>query len=212
MTESESILAVNDCLLNMDLDRVLHVSISSAKCTLHDGESCEIRVIVENTGDSRVTLLKWGSPLDRISPMLGIFEVQDTETNKSVETPMMKVSRKLPPPEEDLIEIESGESAEEVVKFLPSVPSSGQSCSIQAKGWWQAVWALSKQEVVSRHLQEISEGSSGSFSSNSIVISRVRLLGMIRLSMTKMSADCIPTRIGRRRLTLNGYIDPGVAN
>lgn len=158
----------------MDLARDLQVTISSRNEALAKNEPCEIKVRVENTGSAEVTLLKWGSPLDRISPMLGVFEVHDTETNAQVEMPLMKLSRKLPPEEDDLVEIAPSGFAEAIVK-LPSFDfQPGHSYSIQARGWWQAAWELPKQNVVSAHLRDISAGTSGSFSSNIIVVSRVR--------------------------------------
>jgi hypothetical protein len=172
--ESNSVLNADEGVQTMDLSRVLQLSISAREESLAKGEPCDIKITVENIGNEKVTLLKWGSPLDRISPMLGIFEVRDVETNAAVEIPVMKLSRKLPPQEDDLVEIGPGDSTEAVVKLPPFGLQAGHSYSIQAKGWWQAVWALPRQTVISTHLQDLSAGQSGSFCSETIVISLVR--------------------------------------
>jgi hypothetical protein len=175
-TKSDSVLNADEGFQTMDLSRVLRLSISAGDESFAKGEPCEIKITVANTGNEKVTLLKWGSPLDRISPMLGIFEVRDVETDVPVEMPVMKVSRKLPPQEEDLVEIGPGDSAQAIVKLPPFGLQSGHSYSIQAKGWWQAVWALPKETVISTRLQDISEGLSGSFCSEPTVVSLVRKL------------------------------------
>ena len=151
----------------------LQIDITPTRDPVPAGEPCEIKVTVRNTGDSEVTLLKWGNPLDSSSPVTGVFEVRDLTANADVNTDLIKFSRKMPPPPEELAEIGPGSSTDTHVVFKMLNLTPGHEYSIQAKGWWQAVWRLPKSEVIERHLKDLSGGISGNFASNTVEFRQV---------------------------------------
>ncbi|KAL4867052.1 hypothetical protein BDV12DRAFT_171883 [Aspergillus spectabilis] len=129
-----------------------------------------VQLSVLNTADSPATLLNWGSPLDPRANILGVFEIRDTDTDEVVSLDTIKFSRKLPPPREDLVQISAGGAVDAEVT-LPRVPLvEGRQYSIRAKGWWQAVWEKSLEDVPSDDLEKLTGAERGGFESEAVPI------------------------------------------
>ncbi|EEP83033.1 predicted protein [Uncinocarpus reesii 1704] len=147
------------------------VSIQAVRDTLPAGEPCELEVTVHNDdAESTMTILGWNNPLDSMAVILGVFEIHDKETGNLVEMDRIQVSRMLPPPPEQLVEI-APRASEKLHVVLTGVSlSPGRMYSIRAKGWWQSIWHLSKDEVIEKYLKDQSGAVSGDFLSNSVEV------------------------------------------
>lgn len=151
----------------------LQIDIAATRDTVPAGQPCELKVTVQNTADSEVTLLKWGNPLDSTASVTGVFEVRDLTANTDVNTDLIKFSRKMPPPPEELAEISPHGLVVTHVGFKMLKLTPGHKYSIRANGWWQSVWRLPKAEVVKEHLSSLSGGVSGQFTSNTVEFHQV---------------------------------------
>ncbi|KAL4819898.1 hypothetical protein BDW67DRAFT_173166 [Aspergillus spinulosporus] len=127
-------------------------------------------VSVQNKGESPATVLKWGSPLDERANVLGIFEILDTENDKVVEITTVKFARQLPPPKEDFVEIPPGGKIDAEVK-IPLVPlEEGRKYTVQAKGWWQAVWEQPMGDVPRENLEKLAGALRGEYVSEVVPV------------------------------------------
>ncbi|WEW60291.1 hypothetical protein PRK78_005776 [Emydomyces testavorans] len=145
------------------------VSITPTRDVLGTGQSVEIDVTVHNDNeDTPLTILSWNNPLDTMAAILGVFELRDKETDELVEMDRIQVSRMLPPPPEHLVEIppKGSEKAHAVLKGASL--SRGHTYSVCAKGWWQSIWNLPKDEVIEKYLADQSGAVSGDFLSNTV--------------------------------------------
>ncbi|RDW92745.1 uncharacterized protein DSM5745_00067 [Aspergillus mulundensis] len=127
-------------------------------------------VSVTNQGGSPATVLKWGSPLDERANVLGVFEIRDVESDEIVPLNSIKFNRQLPPPKEDFVEIASGGSVTAAVT-IPLVPLvGGRSYTLKAKGWWQAVWERSLDDVPESDLDQLKGALRGEFVSEAVPV------------------------------------------
>lgn len=100
-------------------------------------------VTLKNTNPSSpFTILKWGTPLDPQAANLGVFKLVDTETGKDVPVPVIKINRKMPPSQEDLVTVAPGtEEATEVVFNKAWMPEKRPAkYKVKAEGAFGAVW------------------------------------------------------------------------
>ncbi|KAL4752196.1 hypothetical protein BDW72DRAFT_73557 [Aspergillus terricola var. indicus] len=129
-----------------------------------------IPVSVQNKGESPATVLKWGSPLDERANVLGIFEIRDAESNEVVEITTVKFARQLPPSKEDFVEIPPGGKIDAEVK-IPLVPlEQGKKYTVQAKGWWQAVWEQPLGDVPPDNLEKLAGALRGEYVSEAVPV------------------------------------------
>ncbi|KAL6235494.1 hypothetical protein BDW75DRAFT_250804 [Aspergillus navahoensis] len=129
-----------------------------------------IQLSVRNNGESPATVLKWGSPLDERANVLGLFEIRDAESDEVVAVNTVKFARQLPPPKEDFVEISPGGEVDAEVK-IPLVPlEQGKKYTVQAKGWWQAVWEQALDDVPRKNLEELAGALRGGYSSGVVPI------------------------------------------
>ena len=125
-----------------------------------------IQVSVHNPSDTAITVLNWGTPLDPSANVLGVFELHDTTENQPVTLPTIKLSRRMPPSVDDLVEIPAGSSVEKEVT-LPHVPlTMGHEYSIQAKGNWHSVWESTREYVTTEKLEHLGDAQRGEFLSD----------------------------------------------
>ncbi|KAL4915667.1 hypothetical protein BDW62DRAFT_188048 [Aspergillus aurantiobrunneus] len=129
-----------------------------------------IQLSVLNNAESPTTLLNWGTPLDSRANVLGVFEIRDSDSDEIVTLDTIKFARKLPPPKEDFIQIPPGGAVEAEV-ILPRVPLlEGHRYSIQAKGWWQAVWEKPLEDVPTDDLEKLTGAERGEFQSEVVPV------------------------------------------
>ncbi|OJD10809.1 hypothetical protein AJ78_08275 [Emergomyces pasteurianus Ep9510] len=133
----------------------------------------QLTVSVRNSNPNQaITVLKWNTPLDPQADVLGIFETRDAECGTPVESTVVKITRKLPPTQDDLVEIPAGGVKMVKVTLRPMAMSAGRQYVILAKGRWQALWAGGRDDVTMAALENMgSASSSGTFESNEIVVS-----------------------------------------
>ncbi|KAL4999441.1 hypothetical protein BDV10DRAFT_184333 [Aspergillus recurvatus] len=129
-----------------------------------------IPLSVSNNGESPVTVLKWGSPLDERANVLGLFEVRDAESDAVVPIHTVKFARQLPPPTEDFVEISPGGKVNAEVK-IPLVPlDQEKEYTVTAKGWWQAVWEQPLDDVPRENLEKLAGALRGQYSSEAVPV------------------------------------------
>lgn len=129
-----------------------------------------IQLSVLNHAESPVTVLNWGSPLDPRANILGVFEIRDSNSDELVTIDTVKFTRKLPPPREDFVQIPTGGTIDTEVT-LPRVPLvEGHHYTVQARGWWQAVWEKPLQDVPADDLEKLTGAKRGEFRSEAVPI------------------------------------------
>ncbi|BCS25153.1 uncharacterized protein APUU_41597S [Aspergillus puulaauensis] len=129
-----------------------------------------IQLSVLNHAESPVTVLNWGSPLDPRANILGVFEIRDSDSDELVTIDTVKFTRKLPPPREDFVQIPTGGTIDTEVT-LPRVPLvEGHRYTVQARGWWQAVWEKPLQDVPADDLEKLTGAKRGEFRSEAVPI------------------------------------------
>ncbi|KAB8263637.1 hypothetical protein BDV32DRAFT_146453 [Aspergillus pseudonomiae] len=135
-----------------------------------------IRVTLHNPSHTPITVLNWGTPLDPSANVLSIFELRDTTENQPVTLPTIKISRRMPPSAEDLVEIPAGSSVEKEVT-LPHVPLiMGHEYSVRVKGNWHSVWESPREDVTAEKLEQLGDAQRGEFSSD-VVPLRIKYEG-----------------------------------
>ncbi|KAJ4351296.1 uncharacterized protein N0V89_006635 [Didymosphaeria variabile] len=95
-----------------------------------------------NNPSTPLTLLKWNTPMDPSAANLGLFKLIDEETGNEIPTDGLKVNRKMPPSEEDLVTVAPGtEEAHEVVMNKPWLPEKKPATyKVSMSGKFFAVW------------------------------------------------------------------------
>ncbi|KAL2808332.1 hypothetical protein BJX63DRAFT_436242 [Aspergillus granulosus] len=129
-----------------------------------------VRISVTNTAESPVTLLNWGSPLDPRANILGVFVICDADSGESIALDEIKFRRVLPAPPENFVQIPASDSVG-VTVVIPRAPlAQGRRYTLQAKGWWQAVWEASLEDVPKDDLEQLTGALRGEFVSNVVPI------------------------------------------
>ncbi|KAE8372382.1 hypothetical protein BDV26DRAFT_297904 [Aspergillus bertholletiae] len=127
-----------------------------------------VKASIQNPSSEPVTMLRWGTPFDPRAGILGVFQVQDETDSQAVPLDTIKISRKLPPAADDLLEI-APESTIDTVVTLPPMPlQSGHDFSIRAQGRWHAVWETPVSDIQNDKLEQLSGAKRGDFESNSV--------------------------------------------
>ncbi|CAG7929002.1 unnamed protein product [Penicillium olsonii] len=158
--------------LNMSLG--LQVTLASQAGIQAQAIALPITVSVHNTAEIPVTILRWNSPLDPQAGVLGVFEVSDTTKQRTLPIPTIMVSRKLPPTEEDLVEIKADEKLDFVVNLPVQGLEEGHQYSVRAQGTWHAVWPTELANVTPQLQDQGDEKGDverGDFTSNVLSLS-----------------------------------------
>lgn len=154
----------------------LRVSIAATREAVNAGQPCELDVTIHNDdADTPITVLTWNTPLDESPVILGVFEIHDRETGDLLPIDVIQFMRQLPPLPEHLVEIQPKGTVTAHVSLKDANLSPGHTYTIQAKGWWQSVWRMPKEEVVSKYLEDQSGAISGDFLSNTVEVKQVSL-------------------------------------
>ncbi|KAL7273362.1 hypothetical protein RUND412_003782 [Rhizina undulata] len=143
-----------------------------------------LTVSITNPNPHSLTLLKWNTPLDSLAPRLGLFHAiqtypdNDPDAGKEVPGLKLMVSRRLPPSQEDLVEILPGEVVQisHAVKQHELKLEDGKAYKLWLEGWWGCVWPKGKTEVSDEMLADM-VGEFGEFRSEEV---EVRVVSMER--------------------------------
>ena len=125
-----------------------------------------VKASIQNPSNEPVTMLKWGTPFDPKAGILGVFQVQDETDGQAVPLDTIKISRKLPPAADDLLEIAPESTVDTVVTLPPMHLQSGHDFSIRAQGRWHAVWETPVSDIHDDKLEQLSDAKRGDFESN----------------------------------------------
>ncbi|EAW10800.1 uncharacterized protein ACLA_052730 [Aspergillus clavatus NRRL 1] len=127
-----------------------------------------INIAIHNPTTNPITFLNWGTPFDPRADLLGVFQINDTNTDTSLPLDTIKISRALPPSKDDLVEVPAESSVEKTVA-VPNVPlEEGHEYAVQAKGIWHGLWECRKDDVADSHLKDL-KGAQGKFESEKAV-------------------------------------------
>ncbi|KAL1955651.1 hypothetical protein VTO42DRAFT_8196 [Malbranchea cinnamomea] len=161
-------------------DIPLFIALQPINSELKPDEPCTLDIAVQNTdgNNSVLTFLTWDTPLDPHAGVLGVFEIHDEDDpSVKINTQIIAIRRKLPPPPEDFVEIAAQQTLSARVMLDQVDLPAGRRYAIRAKGWWQAVWEATKEEVLAdaEKAEQLSGGAmSGVFVSESVIVSVVR--------------------------------------
>lgn len=129
-----------------------------------------VEVSIHNPAKHAVTFLIWGTPVDASAGPLGVFSVCDTENGEALPMTTIKISRKLPPSYEDLVEVPACQTLEKTV-CLPSLQlEEGHEYSLHAQGIWHAIWDKPIAEISTADLENLADAERGEFRSNSALL------------------------------------------
>lgn len=119
-----------------------------------------LAVTVKNNNASPVTILTWDSPLDPLALQLGTLAITPDGSSSPLDIPIIKVSRKLPPGEDSLVELDAGQTSRENVVVLKEMvvgkqlrETNTEKVSVKCKGQWRAVWATSRKDLDAESIQ-----------------------------------------------------------
>lgn len=161
----------------MDPSTALQVKITSATPQNTDVQQgpivVKVKVSVYNSADTLLTLLRWGTPLDPASGVLGVFEVRSLEgkdNGQALHMDTIKISRKLPPMVDDLVEIPAGSALEAVVTLPPLQLHAGREYTVVARGRWQVIWEGRMSDVTPENLETLADAKAGEFVSDRAVV------------------------------------------
>ena len=130
-----------------------------------------ITTTIHNPSTSPITVLKWNTPLDPRAGVLGVFDIHDEVENESVPIDVVKFNRKLPPSEDDLVEIAPESSVKVEVKLPPVKLQAGREYSLKASGRWHGVWEGKKGDVNGGKLEGLDgKAQGGEFDSNVVKV------------------------------------------
>ncbi|PGH07193.1 hypothetical protein GX51_01980 [Blastomyces parvus] len=148
------------------------IELPCTKATLNPADPLELTASVHNSNpDQAITLLKWNTPLDPQANVLGIFDIREAECGTPVDSLVVKISRKLPPTQDDLVEIPADGVKTVQVTLRPMGFSAGRQYKISAKGRWHALWAGGLDDVTTGDLANMACATSGTFESNEVMVS-----------------------------------------
>jgi hypothetical protein len=125
-----------------------------------------IAVSIHNPAESPVTVLKWNSPLDTRAGVLGVFVACDTGNGVPLPLDIIKISRKLPPSLDDLVEISAGQTLQITVDLPGLHFQKGHEYSVHATGTWHAVWDKALADVTVSQLSDLGRANRGGYRSN----------------------------------------------
>ncbi|EFQ86999.1 hypothetical protein CFE70_004729 [Pyrenophora teres f. teres 0-1] len=109
--------------------------------------------LTNNHPETTYTLLKWATPLDASALDTGVFTIT-TSDGKAVEQVVRKITRKMPPPPGQIMELAPGKNMSKEVFFDKSaavVMGKGRY-RVEAKGVWKGGWATPRAEVTTKNL------------------------------------------------------------
>ncbi|KAJ5129103.1 hypothetical protein N7448_002812 [Penicillium atrosanguineum] len=129
-----------------------------------------ITVSIYNPAESPITILKWNSPIDARAGVLGVFDVCDTGSGESIPLDIIKISRKLPPSLDDLVEISGGKTVHFTVDLPGVYFQKGHEYSVYAAGTWHAVWEKPRSDVTASQLTDLGSANRGEFHSNVVLV------------------------------------------
>jgi hypothetical protein len=134
-----------------------------------------ISVTVTNNYDTVLTLLNWNSPLDPAATALGVFSFTPDGASAPLDIPTIAFRRVMPPPPDNLITLQPGESKTSHFTFEdPAVPVGelGKKAKLQCSGDWASAWpGYTAAELTPEKLDQLQYGDSavsGPFKSEAI--------------------------------------------
>lgn len=136
---------------------------------------------VKNNNSVPVTIFAWDSPLDPLALSLGVLSITPSGSSTPLDIPEIKVSRKLPPGEDALIELGAGQTSKENELELKEMlvgkelrERQVEKALVKCKGEWRAVWAMSRKDLDQESIEKMGtdeKASSGEYESDNFEIS-----------------------------------------
>lgn len=112
-------------------------------------------VTLENHhSDVHYTVLRWGTPIDPFALDTGVFTITDDASHGEIEQEILHITRKVPPPPNQMFTLAPGTQEEiEVVFNRPWMPDRKPAkYKVKAKGVFKGGWAKSESEVTKTDL------------------------------------------------------------
>ncbi|EDU43032.1 hypothetical protein L13192_04929 [Pyrenophora tritici-repentis] len=127
-----------------------------------------------NHPETTYTLLKWATPLDASALDTGVFSIT-TADGKAVEQVVRRITRKMPPPPNQIVELAPGRNVSREVLFDKSaaVVTGMGKYRVEAKGVWKGGWARNRAEITTKDLWAFGESE---FAGSRFVIDGVEMI------------------------------------
>ncbi|KAK2014624.1 hypothetical protein LZ32DRAFT_657180 [Colletotrichum eremochloae] len=116
---------------------------------------------VTNYHEVPLTILRWKTPLDPLAIQLGLVSITPEGKSEPIELPTIELRRVMPPPQNDLVTLQPGESREqEVVLKEPIVPLDqlGKTARVVVKGNWGTVWPTTVDKLSKETIEKLQFG------------------------------------------------------
>lgn len=153
-------------------------ALSKLKVRIHQTSTSPPTVTLSVTNDhtSPLTVLRWNTPLDPLALAVGVLSVTPEGEDAPLELDLIALRRLMPPPADDIVTIQPGESREqEVVLRETALPFDrlGKTPRVAAKGKWQVVWPTTADKLSEETLEKLQFGDgvlSGDFETEAIEV------------------------------------------
>ncbi|KAF2022653.1 hypothetical protein EK21DRAFT_119531 [Setomelanomma holmii] len=127
-----------------------------------------------NSPDTPYTILKWGTPLDTAALNIGVFNIVNEENGDEIQQFVLKINRKMPPPQDQLVTLAPGTEEELSVVFdKPWMPEKKPAkYKVKAEGDFKGVWDKYGGDVTEAELNSYIESpfSGKKFATNEVVM------------------------------------------
>lgn len=132
-------------------------------------------VTVENNhSDTTYTVLKWNTPLDLYALDAGVFNIVDETSHREIEQAIIHITRKMPPPPNQLLTLAPGMREEvEIVFNRPWMPERRPAkYRVSAEGVFKGAWAKHRDELTKDKLYAFAESpfSGRRFATNEVIV------------------------------------------
>jgi hypothetical protein len=135
-------------------------------------ENTTVACTIRNTASEHtITFLTWDTPFDPTAVNTGVLALRNAETGADLQSPGMRLNRKMPPPRDALVEIAPKSSAERELNLSsPWIPTDGKKYQVAVHGTWRAVWQKPATQVSDEELAALEgdEAMQGMFDSESV--------------------------------------------
>ncbi|KAL0938307.1 uncharacterized protein CTRU02_204917 [Colletotrichum truncatum] len=131
---------------------------------------------VTNDHTFPLTILRWNTPLDPLALQLGVLSVTPEGKDAPLELDTIALRRVMPPPAEDLITLQPGDSKEqEIILRETMLPFDklGKTPRVAAKGKWQTVWPTTAEKLSQETIEKLQFGEgvlTGEFATEAIEV------------------------------------------
>ncbi|KAJ5712406.1 hypothetical protein N7493_008874 [Penicillium malachiteum] len=152
----------------MDINLGLKVSLQTPALLTSEPPSpiiLPLTAFIQNENQYPITIVKWNTPLDPNAGSLGIFHICDTTSGETLAADTIEISRKLPASQDDLVQIDGGQTIQYQHDLTGWNFQKDHEYSIRAQGTWHSLWNCPLADVTASQTQTLTGDKRGQFRS-----------------------------------------------